>query len=722
MRSTIVAVVTGLVVLASSGAAAQASRSAPFTLNQVRSYPFPTELTAAASGSRVAWAFNEQGRRNIFVAEGPAFAARQLTHYDRDDGQELSSVTVSANGRWVVYVRGGDHGSNWDDELPVNVSSNPAPPKVQIFSVPFDGGDAKAIADGDEPVVSPRSDVVALVKGGLIWTAPLDGSAPAKGLLTARGESSDPRWSPDGSRLAFVANRGDHSFIGVYTNDSTAITWLAPAFARDRSPRWSPDGRRIAFVRLPGAGGAPDSLLPPRPNPWEIWTADATTGAAQRLWKSAETLAGSVPTTDGGTNLGWGASDRIVFLSYQDGWPHLYSIPGSGGTPLLLTPGRYMAEHISLSSDGRWLVFAGNMSAGDSLDVDRRHVIRVPVDRAAPQVMTPGRGLEWSPTITGDGATLLFISATPQRPPLPASMAFGNSSAAIQPIGADHIPADFPTGLVTPRQVVFRSADGLTVHGQLFEASGNAGTRKPAIVYVHGGPPRQMLLGWHYSDYYSNAYALNQYLASRGFIVLSVNYRLGIGYGYDFHQPPNSGSRGAAEYRDIQAAAAYLRSQPRVDASRIGIYGGSYGGYLTALALARNSDVFAAGVDIHGVHDWSTYVRSFERQRYEQAPDVDTAVATAWHSSPVSSVAGWKSPVLVIHGDDDRNVRFSQSTDLVRRLAAAGVPFETLVIPDDTHHFLRYANILTVDRATAEFLERRLLQAGAAPTRATGRQ
>jgi len=500
MRSTIIAAVTALSVMASSAAAAQAvaSRSTPFTVNQVRSYPFPNELMAAATGSRLAWAFNEQGRRNIYVAEGPTFSARQLTHYDRDDGQELSSVAVSANGQWVVYVRGGDHGSNWDDGLPVNVGSNPVAPKVQIFSVPFDGGDPKPIADGDEPVVSPRSDVVAFVKGGQIWTAPLDGSAPAKALFTARGENSEPRWSPDGSRLAFVTYRGDHSFIGVYTNDSTAITWLTAAFARDRSPRWSPDGRRIAFVRLPGAGGAPDSLLPPRPNPWEIWTADVATGAAQRLWKSPETLTGSVPTTDGGTNLGWGASDRVVFLSYQDGWPHLYSVPASGGTALLLTPGRYMAEHISLSADGRWLVFAGNMSAGsDSLDIDRRHVMRVPVDRAAPQVMTPGSGLEWSPAITGDGATLVFISATPQRPPLPAAMALGNAHAAIRPIGADHIPADFPTGLVTPKQVVFRSVDGLTIHGQLFEASrsGGGSTRKPAIVYVHGGPPRQMLLG-----------------------------------------------------------------------------------------------------------------------------------------------------------------------------------------------------------------------------------
>ena len=692
---------------------------AQFTLEQARSYPYPTELTAAPSGSRIAWAFNEQGRRNLYVAEGPTFAARQLTQYDRDDGQELTSVAVSANGRWVVYVRGGDHGSNWDDALPVNVGSNPVPPKVQIFSAPFEGGDPKPIGDGDEPVVSPRSDVVAFIKGGQIWTAPIDGSAPAKQLLSVRGEASDPRWSPDGSRLAFVADRTDHAFIGVFTNDSTAVTWLAPAFARDRSPRWSPDGRRIAFVRLPGAGGAPDSLLPPRVNPWEIWTADATTGAAQRLWKSRETLVGSVPTTDGGTNLAWAASDRVVFLSYQDGWPHLYSVPAAGGAALLLTPGRYMAEHIALSGDRRWLLFAGNTGA-DSLDIDRRHIVRVPVDRAAPEVMTPGSGLEWNPAITGDGGTLVFISATPQRPPLPAAMPF-TPRAAVRTLGADRIPSDFPTGLVTPRQVVFRSADGLTIHGQLFEPQGGK-SRKPAVVYVHGGPPRQMLLGWHYSDYYSNAYALNQYLASRGFVVLSVNYRLGIGYGYDFHQPPNAGARGAAEYRDIQAAAAYLRSLPQVDAGRIGIYGGSYGGYLTALALARNSDVFAAGVDIHGVHDWSTYSRAFERQRYEQSPDADTALATAWRSSPVSSVGSWKSPVLLIHGDDDRNVRFSQSTDLVRRLAAAGVRFETLVIPDDTHHFLRHANIVTVDNATAGFLERQLQPGTTTDTRATGHQ
>jgi dipeptidyl aminopeptidase/acylaminoacyl peptidase len=219
-----------------------------------------------------------------------------------------------------------------------------------------------------------------------------------------------------------------------------------------------------------------------------------------------------------------------------------------------------------------------------------------------------------------------------------------------------------------------------------------------------------MLLGWHYSDYYSNAYATNQYLASRGFIVVSVNYRLGIGYGYEFHAPPDGGARGASEYRDVQAAAQYLRSLPGVDPARIGIYGGSYGGYLTALALARNSDLFAAGVDVHGVHDWTTERARgmLNRDRYEEAPDLARALDIAFKASPVADVATWRSPVLLIHGDDDRNVRFNQSSDLVQRLTQQKVPFETLVIPDDTHHFLRYAHVVTVDSAVAEFLERQL--------------
>ncbi|HEX9692965.1 MAG TPA: prolyl oligopeptidase family serine peptidase [Gemmatimonadales bacterium] len=679
-----------------------------FTLEQVKSYPFPNLLTAAATGTRIAWAFNEQGQRNIYVAEGPTFEARRLTAYMDDDGQELTSVGISANGQWVVYLRGGDHSSNWDDELPVNPTFSPDPPSVQIWSVRFEGGEPNLLGAGAGPLVSPKSDAVAFTRGGQIWTVPIDGASEAKRLFTARGSNGQPRWSPNGSRMAFVSSRGDHSFVGVYAGADTPIRWIDPSFNQDGSPRWSPDGTRLVFVRGPGRGGAPDSALVSRPRAWSIYTADAATGEARQLWKAPATLRGSPPSTQGGTNLHWAAGDRIVFLSYHDGWPHLYSIPASGGDPLLLTPGDYMAEYISMSADGRWMVFAGNAGT-DPLDIDRRHVVKVPVDRAAPEVLTPGDGLEWTPFITGDGGTIAFLGATARRPPLP--MVMPAQGGRPRTLAANRMPADFPTDhLVAPRQVIFEAPDGTPIHGTLFEPRGRRG-RVPAVVYLHGGPPRQMLLGWHYSDYYSNAYALNQYLASRGFVVLSVNYRLGIGYGFEFHRPPNAGPSGASEYQDVKAAAEWLAQQSFVDPARIGVYGGSYGGYLTAMALGRDSRLFAAGVDIHGVHDWTARgaERLLVRGGYEGIPDAELALEVMWKASPVSSIDTWTSPALIIHADDDRNVQFNQSTDLVRRLEARGVQMEALVVVDDTHHMMRHANWVVVDAATAEFLVRKLM-------------
>ena len=281
-------------------------------------------------------------------------------------------------------------------------------------------------------------------------------------------------------------------------------------------------------------------------------------------------------------------------------------------------------------------------------------------------------------------------------------------------IAAERLPATFPSArLVVPEPVVF-TANGVQVHAQLFKTAAG-GRRKAALVYVHGGPQRQMLLGFHYMDYYANDYAANQYLASRGFIVLSVNYRLGIGYGHAFHFPDRAGARGAVEYQDVLAAAKLLQARGDVDPARIGIWGGSYGGYLTALALGRNSDIFAAGVDIHGVHNWDRQGRAAPDMKSALAgdgiteADLKEAARVTFESSPVSSVGTWKSPVLLIHGDDDRNVEFHQTVDLEQRLLEKGVHVETLVIPDDIHDFLRFASWRAVTAAAGAFLERQLL-------------
>ncbi|HEY8309030.1 MAG TPA: DPP IV N-terminal domain-containing protein, partial [Gemmatimonadaceae bacterium] len=548
-------------------------QSGGFTLAQALSYPFVTEMKASPRSSRIAWIVNREGVRNVWTADGPDYAARQLTHYASDDGQELTNVEISPDGKWVIYVRGGDHDANFSAEggLPPDPAHSPDKPKVEIWALSADApasASPKLLAEGDEPVISPRGDRVAFVKGTSIWVVPTAGGAPARQLFFARGSSTAPTWSPAGDKLAFVSNRGDHSFIGIFRSDSTPVQYLAPSTFHDNTPVWSPDGMQVAFIRVPGSGGAPETALDLHPRPWGIWTADVATGVGHRVWQSPNTLLGSVPTTDGRTNLAWASGDRLVFLSDVDGWPHLYSVIASGGTPLLLTPGAFMVEFITMSPDGASLVYAANTgtTAGDG---DRRHIYRVPVDRSQPVAVTSGDGIQWTPQITGDGRTIAYVGADARRPPLPMIVSIdGGAPRALSP---EIIPATFPSSqFVTPRPVQFKAADGTVVHGQLFEASSTQETKKPGIVFVHGGPPRQMMLGWHYMDYYSNSYAVNQYLANHGYVVLSVNYRLGIGYGHNYHHPAHAGATGASEYQDVKAGGEYLRTIPSVDSKRIG--------------------------------------------------------------------------------------------------------------------------------------------------------
>ncbi|MBG6236505.1 dipeptidyl aminopeptidase/acylaminoacyl peptidase [Pedobacter sp. CAN_A7] len=684
----------------------------PYRLDAVKSYPFPTSLTTAATGTRMAWAFDEQGKRNIYVAEGPDFKARRLTDYRKDDGQEISSLSISADGKWVVFIRGGDHGSSWNDESPVNVNADPIPPKVQIHAISFDGRKHIEIGEGEKPLISPKSDVLLFIKKGQPWMARIDGSTPATALFSTRGTVSELTWSPDAKAIAFVSNRSDHSFIGVYTHAKAPIKWIAPSFYRDRSPRWSPDGKGLAFIRYAGIGGKPDSILSKKHQPWSIWKADVETGQASSLWKAPQTLAGSPPATNGGTNLHWAAKDRIVFMSTHQGYSQLYSMSIAGGNALLLTPAKAIVEHLVLSPDKQWLYFSTN-TGPDKKDIDRRHIARVAVDKANFQVLSPGTNLEWTPQLSGDSQYLSLITSIGQQPPLPAVISLKNLDNFKQHqkvLALAHIPSDYPvSSMVTPEQVIFNAPDGLSIHAQLFAGKGDE-QKKPAIIYIHGGPSRQMLLGWNYSEYYANAYAMNQYLASQGFTVLSVNYRMGIGYGQAFQHAKRTGTTGAAEYQDIKAAAIWLSKQKGIDATRIGVYGGSYGGYLTNMALARDPKLFATGVSIHGLGDRTIGDNNsiLYPDRFEKAPDAEEAAQVAWTSSPAADIHTWTAPVLLIHGDDDRNVEFGQSIDLYRRLVDKGVEVESLVIVDDTHHWMKYENVMKVNQATVDFFKRKL--------------
>lgn len=696
-RSTLALLAIALLPLLSLGAAAQQKE---FTLEQIMSSPFPAGLVAAPSGGKVAWVFNARGVRNLWVAEPPDYKGRQLTSYTADDGQEISALRWTPDAGAIVYVRGGS--ANRQGDYP-NPRSDPQGVEQTVWMVSPAGGEPRRIGEGSAPAVSPQGDRVAFIRKNQIWWAALDGSDKPAQLIHARGQCGSLRWSPDGSGLAFVSSRTDHSFIGVYDLAAKTVRYLDPSVDRDNNPAWSPDGKQIAYLRIPASREL--FLFGPKraAEPWSVRVAPlsgAASGQGRQVWKAEPGRGSAFREIVAENQLFWGADDRLVFPWERDGWTHLYSVPAGGGAATLLTPGEFEVEYVSLSPDRKKLVFNSNQD-----DIDRRHIWSAPVAAGPPTAVTRGMGIEWSPVMTHDGKSIAFLRSDARRPAHPAILV---GSAEARELAPGAIPADFPeSALVGPQAVVFPAADGMSIPAQLFLPSElRPGERRPAAIFFHGGSRRQMLLGWNYSSYYHNAYALNQYLASRGYVVLAVNYRSGIGYGMEFREALNYGATGASEFNDVVGAGLYLRSRPDVDPDRIGLWGGSYGGYLTALGLSRASNLFAAGVDIHGVHDWNVVIRNF-------APSYDPQVAQAaarlaFDSSPMASVKTWRSPVLLIHGDDDRNVPFSESVDLAEQLRKQGVTFEQLIFADDVHSFLTYANWEAAYKAAANFFDRYL--------------
>lgn len=444
--------------------------------------------------------------------------------------------------------------------------------------------------------------------------------------------------------------------------------------------------------------------------PWSIRVADVKTGAGRELFRAERGPGSLFRGIEADHQIFWAAGDRLVFPWERTGWCHLYSVPVAGGEAKELTPGEGEVEHVAISHDGKRMFYSTNIG-----DVDRRHLWGVDVSGdGQPKAVTKGEKIEWAPAPTADGGALAFLESSYNERAHAAIRTANAESKALAPAAT---PADFPAAeLVKPQPAMITAADGLQIHGQLFLPPNDGGSRHPALVFFHGGSRRQMLLGFHYMDYYSNAYALNQYFANHGYVVLSVNYRSGIGYGLNFREAINYGPWGASEFNDVIGAGLYLKSRADVDPKRIGVWGGSYGGYLTALALSRASDLFAAGVDFHGVHDWS------KLRDQPGGPDApgdpklirarQEAARVAFESSPMASVDTWKSPVLLIHGDDDRNVPFPQTVMLVEALRHRNVPFEDLIIPNEIHGFLMHRHWLEAYQATADFFARKFAVPG----------
>jgi len=712
-----------IVVVVSAGAAFLRAQThdAGFTIEQVISPAFPYGLVGSKGADRVAWMEDERGIRNVYTAAAPDFKRVRITATTQDDAVDLQSVQLSDDGSVAIFVRG--HGANFKGQIG-NQAADPAGGRREVWAASTTGSRApwRVLGLRGEPrergaggggrgtgdiVLSPDGKWVLYTREGQIFRAAVDpgNTDPAvvdnaDPFFVTLGANSDPVWSPDSKKIAFVSARFDqrqyfptqgltatHSFITVYDLDSRTISYMGPSVDRDTSPVWSADGKRIAFLRRPGLPFGHFATAPLRTITRDkvpagflearfeggynlgLWVADVATGDAKEVWHNTprDAVFSQMNSFD------W-VGDRIVFRVEQDTWPRMFSISVStpNAEPISLTPGEGEVERIAFSADSRWLYYTSNLG-----DQDRRHLWRVPVAGGQAEQLTRGPLIETVLAIPGSGQ---YIAALQSGPRQPVSVAVFSAAGTQGRVIGPPLPAEFPASKhVIPESVEITAADGVKSRAIVFvPADLKPGEKRPALLYLHGNGGR-LVLGYpdQSNGYYQSNYGLIQYFVNKGYIVAAMNYRGdGALYNAPYNRPTEYGANGVSEYRDALAAGLYLKNRADVDAERLGVWGLSYGGWITGEALSRNSDLFKAGAIFAGVQLRST---SLDPENL------------AYQSSPAYNIDKWTSPTLFIHGDDDRNVEFSQTIGLVNALRAKGTPHKVFVMPDETHYMMRFA-------------------------------
>ena len=676
------------------------SQALPAQVADTSFLEFPMAMdVSAAEVPAFAWLMRQGENTTLMFTSAPAFKPVKLFARSDVDGQPISGIAVSPDGKFVAFQTGVPFGGTGDGFNPASLIDTP---KVTLWLVETRAGATPVkIGTGFSPTFSPDRRRMIYRQGRDLWSVDLTDPAAKPALLVTGGAGfSQAVWTKDGKTMIFVQDRGGWSFLGRYTLGDDRVRWLVTGADRLSSPVLSPDGRTVAYLRWPGREHTVTYDLTEN-QPFAVATVDVATGDVRTLFE-AKGPAGSQSSDDPEGHLRWADDRNIVFRSEQDGWARLYAVARGGGTPRALTPANCEVAESELTGPDTLFVIH------NCRDIDTRQLSQITVSSGQERPVASNDVVMGLAGAVGDGRYVAFTGSTAQDAPLlrVLDLKSGKLAMAERPSAYGYAHAFTAPA---PQVVRIKASDGGTVPAQLFLPSTKG--PHPALVYVHGGPPRQMFPAFHFGGYYANDFAVNRHLAELGYVVVSVNYRSGVGYGRAYREAPRRAWRGASEYNDVLGAGRWLAQRDDVDRKRIGIWGGSYGGLLTAQALARNSDLFAAGVAVHGVYDWSWPSPTPGHQnpsRLFGVGEKDRPLALA--SSPLGAIDGWKSPVLLFSGDRDMNVDVLETIDLHQKLRAKGVDVRTVIVPGEAHDMVRHASWLQLWDESRRFFRDKLGQ------------
>jgi dipeptidyl aminopeptidase/acylaminoacyl peptidase len=681
-RRGLVAAILGVLLCISSGAGARApqGRSPAFTIDDLLALAHPGPPVWSPHGDRIAFARELDGALDLWWTSEDLDEPVAVTHeVDREPPARVGGFVWTAAGDELIYALRGD---------------------LFRYRVQDDTSEPLAAETAEEssPALSADGARLAYLRDGQVWVGSypqLDGAV----ITAAEPSFRSLRWSPDGRYLVATFGASEQvvedtaalmgpkmRFTRREARSGLAVIEVAtgavhrvedgPAYAGEASfspagvLAWqevSADAKRRTILTATAPEWSPRTVVEEYDDAW--WT--LTYLAAGPRWSPVD--------------------ERFVFVSERDGWAHAWLLDTADpdAAPVQLTRGDFEVEEPEWSPDGARLLLSANRGSSSErglqlLDVSEG-VDALPEMEPISRLRGTSTYGRWRP----DGGAIAFLHADPASPldlwaqepgPMPA-----RQLSDTWPEAADE------NELVAPERARYASADGTLVPAQLFlppdvdDIEGPV----PAVVWAHGGGIRQNRYGWHPMRAYAVFYGFHQYLLQQGYAVVMVDYRGSIGYGRAFRQDQYL-DLGGRDLDDVLAAVRYLRRLEEVDIGRIGVWGISYGGYLTLQALAQAPTAFDAGIDIAGVADWVDWsVDPGGLWIDGRMGSVEEHSELYRRSSPIHAVNQIARPLLILHGTADGNVPVLQTFKLTDAMVRAGKPFDLMIYPGEDHAFVR---------------------------------